>query len=280
MISHSGHYLRPAYLKGLADTYRDVYKQAKPFPHLVIDEFLPVEVLDRVLNEFPKATTFGWQSTDGPVASNLPKSEGQMGETTYKLLLDLNSPTFIGFLEQLTDTDGIMADPALLNNQLNTRQPDTRSLDASPSSDILLKGFAEPHCYARQYLDRKLNLLIYLNKGWKEEYGGHLELWNAEMTRCEKRILPIFNRCVIFSTTDFSYHGHPEPLNCPDGESRKLLMLSYYSRTGDRNQPHPPPVKAAHSSPPDRVLPQLIPEVPRQLKNNVLVFRSNPASKD
>ncbi len=78
-------------------------------------------------------------------------------------------------------------------------------------------------------LDRRLNLLIYLNKDWKEDYGGYFEMWNTEMTRCEKKVLPIFNRCVIFSTTDFSYHGHPEPLTCPEGWTRKSLALYYYS---------------------------------------------------
>ena len=78
-------------------------------------------------------------------------------------------------------------------------------------------------------LDRRLNLLLYLNKEWKEEYGGHFELWNRDVTTCEAKILPIFNRCVIFNTSDFSYHGHPNPLNCPENLTRKSLALYYYS---------------------------------------------------
>lgn len=58
-------------------------------------------------------------------------------------------------------------------------------------------------------LDRRLNVLIYLNKDWISEYGGELQLWDKEMKNCEKKIIPIFNRMVIFSTTDFSYHGNP-----------------------------------------------------------------------
>ena len=78
-------------------------------------------------------------------------------------------------------------------------------------------------------LNRRVNLLIYLNKSWKEEYGGHLELWNREMSECVERILPVFNRCVIFNTSDFSYHGHPDPLTCPDGWTRKSLAVYYYT---------------------------------------------------
>ncbi len=78
-------------------------------------------------------------------------------------------------------------------------------------------------------LDRRLNLLLYLNKDWKEEYGGHLQLWDKEMKNCEQKILPIFNRVALFSTTETSWHGHPDPLTCPEGWSRKSLALYYYT---------------------------------------------------
>jgi Rps23 Pro-64 3,4-dihydroxylase Tpa1-like proline 4-hydroxylase len=72
-------------------------------------------------------------------------------------------------------------------------------------------------------------LLIYLNRNWREEYGGHLELWSRDMKAAERKILPVFGRCVVFSTTDFAYHGHPEPLTCPEGTTRKSLALYYYT---------------------------------------------------
>jgi hypothetical protein len=78
-------------------------------------------------------------------------------------------------------------------------------------------------------LDRRLNLLLYLNKNWKEEYGGHLQLWDKEMTHCEAKVLPIFNRVMIFGTNDFTYHGHPDPLQSPEGMTRKSLALYYFS---------------------------------------------------
>lgn len=68
-----------------------------------------------------------------------------------------------------------------------------------------------------------------LNKDWKSEYGGHFELWDKEMTQCVKKVLPSFNTIALFSTTDFSYHGLPDPLQCPENMSRKSLALYYYS---------------------------------------------------
>ena len=104
-----------------------------------------------------------------------------------------------------------------------------------------LKIHADFNRHPKFNLDRRLNLLLYLNENWKEEYGGHLELWNNQMTACVRRISPIFNRCVIFNTTDFSYHGHPEPLTCPEHVTRKSLALYYYSNgrpETERSRPH------------------------------------------
>lgn len=78
-------------------------------------------------------------------------------------------------------------------------------------------------------MDRRVNVLVYLNEDWKEEYGGHFELWNSEMTKCETKISPKFNTLAMFSTTSNSFHGHPDPLNCPENRSRKSLALYYYS---------------------------------------------------
>lgn len=78
-------------------------------------------------------------------------------------------------------------------------------------------------------LHRRLNLLIYLNEDWKEEYGGALELQHKDMLTPTKKILPMFNTAVIFSTTSFSYHGNPAVINCPENKSRKSLAYYYYS---------------------------------------------------
>ena len=92
-----------------------------------------------------------------------------------------------------------------------------------------LKVHVDFNRHSRLNLDRRINLLIYLNKDWQEEYGGNLELWDRNVSTCHRKILPIFNRCVIFNTNDFSYHGHPDPLTCPEGRTRKSLALYYYS---------------------------------------------------
>lgn len=199
--------------------YREQYATAEPFPHIVIDNFLPEWILEEILEEFPKPKSIDWQKFENSAEKKLAsRSEIQMGKQTRLLLYQLNSSIFINFLEHLAGIKGLIADPHFVGGGLH---------------QIERGGFLKMHVDFNKHsilkLDRRLNLLLYLNKNWQEEYGGHLELWDSNMTRCEKKILPIFNRCVIFSTTDFSYHGHPEPLTCPEGETRKSLALYYYS---------------------------------------------------
>ena len=76
---------------------------------------------------------------------------------------------------------------------------------------------------------RRLNVLLFLNKDWKEDYGGHIELWSSDMQSCEQKILPIANRLVIFTLSNKSFHGHPKPLNCPKGMTRKSIATYYYN---------------------------------------------------
>jgi hypothetical protein len=74
-----------------------------------------------------------------------------------------------------------------------------------------------------------VNAFIFFNPNWKKEYGGHLELWSKDMETCYQRILPTMGRFVVFSTTDFSYHGHPEPLAAPADRARRSMALYYYT---------------------------------------------------
>jgi Rps23 Pro-64 3,4-dihydroxylase Tpa1-like proline 4-hydroxylase len=208
-----------AYLQGLAHQYQQAYAQAQPFPHVVIDNFLPEPILAAVLAEFPTPEQIQWQSFQNKAEKKLAsKDEQQMGDATRFLLYQFNSSTFISFLEELTGIRGIIPDPHFEGGGLHQIQPGG-----------YLKMHVDFNWHDRLKLDRRLNLLLYLNRDWPDAYGGHLQLWDKDMTACEKKILPVFNRFVIFNTTDFSYHGHPEPLTCPPDRTRRSLALYYYS---------------------------------------------------
>ena len=206
-------------LLALAEGNHESYAAGRPFPHIVIDDFLPEWVLDAVLEEFPKPNA-DWFAFDSPLERKLASKDGSiMGEATRHLLYEFNSAPFIDFLERLTGIDALVPDPHLEGGGLHQIEPGGH-----------LKVHADFNRHPRTGLARRLNALIYLNRDWKPEYGGALELWSRDMTTSEAQILPLFNRCVVFSTTDTSFHGHPEPLRCPEGETRKSIALYYYSK--------------------------------------------------
>lgn len=195
------------------------YANAMPYPHVVFDNFFDPTLLDLVLTEFPEPRGVKWQRFDNAHEIKLASaSESSFGPATRLLLYHLNSITFLEFLSSVTGIPDLIADPCFDGGGLHQILPGGK-----------LAVHADFNKHPRYGLDRRLNALIYLNKDWQEEYGGHLELWNSDMTRCEKKILPVFNRLTIFGTSDITYHGHPDPLRCPEGMTRKSLALYYFS---------------------------------------------------
>ena len=214
-----GTFLPLSRMTEIAKSSHASYAGASPFPHVVFDNFFDPALLDLVLSEFPKPGEIEWQRFDNErevkLASNV---EAYFGPTTRLLLYHLNSITFLEFLSSVTGIADLIPDPCFNGGGLHQIRRGGK-----------LGIHADFNKHPRYGLDRRLNLLLYLNKDWREEYGGHLELWNRDMTRCEAKTLPVFNRVMVFGTTDFTYHGHPDPLQCPEGMTRKSLALYYFS---------------------------------------------------
>lgn len=212
-------FLPLARMKEVANSAHAAYIDAKPFPHVVFDNFFNPELIDLVLAEFPKPNAIRWQSFDNAAEIKLASAaEASFGPATRLLMYHLNSITFLEFLSQVTGISNLISDPGFEGGGLH---------------QIVRGGKLGVHADFNKHraynLDRRLNLLLYLNNDWREEYGGHLELWDRQMEKCQAKVLPIFNRVMIFGTTDFTYHGHPDPLQCPEGMTRKSLALYYFS---------------------------------------------------
>ncbi|HVE40521.1 MAG TPA: 2OG-Fe(II) oxygenase [Planctomycetota bacterium] len=203
----------------MAKDHAASYVSADPFPHTVIEDFLPGPVADRLLEEFPDPNKIDWKRQENPRSKKLSTEvlDG-VNAFTYQLLHHFNSPSTLKFLERLTGIKGLVPDPYFVGGGLHQIE-----------RDGYLKIHADFNMHPALKLDRRINLLLYMNKDWKEEYGGHLELWDRTMSKCVKKVLPVFNRCVVFNTLDWAYHGHPEPLTCPPGWTRKSLALYYYT---------------------------------------------------
>lgn len=206
-------------LRRIATDHKQEYVSAKPFPHVVLDDFLPRAAAEDLQLSFPGPRAISWKDKTHEHSKKLASNrEEDMPPAIRQFLLQCNSSIFLSFLEDLTGIAPLIPDPHYEGGGMH-------QIETGGYLDVHA-DFNHHHIYN---LDRRLNMLLYLNRDWKEEYGGHLELWDRDMKTCVKKVLPIFNRCVIFTTSDYSFHGHPVPLTCPPGETRKSLALYYYT---------------------------------------------------
>jgi Rps23 Pro-64 3,4-dihydroxylase Tpa1-like proline 4-hydroxylase len=120
-------------------------------------------------------------------------------------------------VETLTGKSGLIPDPHLRGGGMHQIKPGGK-----------LDIHADFNWHPRLSLNRSVNILVYLNKAWDSQWGGDLELWDKKMEKCVQKYSPIFNRTIIFNSTEDSFHGHPEPLKCPEGTTRKSIAFYLY----------------------------------------------------
>lgn len=216
-LEHS--FFPPKRLAKVLEREGRTYRGADPFPHVVIDGLIEKAALRTVLVEFGKVDETAWKSRSlDTERKRSNEAEETFGPYTTKLIHTLNSGNFLRFLERLTGVEGLIADPYLRGGGLHEIRQGGK-----------LDVHADFNLQRQLRLYRRLNLLLYLNRDWDDAWGGHLELWDRDLTRCARRIVPLFNRTVIFNTTSHSYHGHPEPLACPDKRARRSIAVYYYT---------------------------------------------------
>jgi Rps23 Pro-64 3,4-dihydroxylase Tpa1-like proline 4-hydroxylase len=206
-------------LARLAQEKAHEYQTNHPFPNIYFDNFLPAGAVEKALRDFPEPKQLLWtEFADKDQAKLAFDVAEKLPDSIRDILYFLNSRPMVEFLEVLTGISGVIPDPYFVGGGLH---------------QIKRGGYLEIHAdfnkHTKLRLDRRINVLLYLNQDWKEEYGGHFELWTQDMKSAVHKILPLFNRCAIFSTTSTSYHGNPTPLACPPDRTRKSIATYYYS---------------------------------------------------
>ncbi len=194
------------------------YINNTPYAHIVIDNFLEKEFCKNLELQFPNHNEDFWLKYNNPVEKKLLYNhlDNVMPKNIKKTLLHLNEDWFLMKLKDLTGISGLKSDPKLHGGGMHcTKRMGKLDVHIDYSLHPTLK------------LERRINLILYLNSDWDSKYGGNLELWNKDMTKKIKSIEPKFNRAIIFNTTDISYHGHPSPLICPENKCRKSLAWYY-----------------------------------------------------
>lgn len=197
--------------------FQKKYAQATPYKHIVIDNFLTDEIANSLYNNFPKMTELRKHYKGINENKSEGSSFGQYHGDFVKVLDGIKSPEFVTWLEQVVQIDDLLLPD-------DHRGAGVHQGKNGSFLDIHVDFSVHPILN----MHRRLNLLIFLNKNWKEEYGGLLELWNEDVTVLEKEVIPSFNRAVIFECTETSYHGY-DVIKVPEGETRKSIYSYYYS---------------------------------------------------
>lgn len=219
---------------------RECYQAAKPFPHVVIDDFLPAEIIDLCLAEFGSGelqTAVAYDRAQERFKRQI--NPDTMGVDARRLFYSFNSRPFIRLVENITGISGLIPDPLFAGGGFH---------EIGPGGHLSMHTDFNHH--KPLDLERRVNVLVYLNRDWKDEFGGQLELWDDTMKRCEVSVVPLAGRCVIFNTTSSSNHGNPQPVNHPDGVTRKSIALYYYTATwSDEKRSHTTQFKQRPDSP-------------------------------
>ena len=195
------------------------YRSAVPFPHLVLDNLFSESLLDRVIRELPPLGDAHWVRHDDDHLRQLNlRSALDLGEAGSQLVAFLHSARFLYFLSEVTGIRDLLPDPYLQGAGYHMI-PRGGKFDVHVDRNV---------AYSTGLI-RRLSLLIYLNRDWKHEYGGQLELWSKDGKRPEVIIEPTFNRMTIFEITDENYHGVPAVVRCPKGRSRNCFVAYYHT---------------------------------------------------
>ena len=212
------------------DIELDKFSNNRPYAHLIIDDFFKEDVAKQLSKSFFKYEDRNWHIYKNAIENKKTlNSWNHFNPLQYKVFTELNSFYFVHILGKMVGNN-LYADPGLHGGGLHIH---TNDGNLNPHLDYSI--------HPKIGLQRRLNLIVYLEKDYKEEYGGHLGLWGKKTPslpgNLAKEILPKFNRAVLLDTTQNSWHGMSRKLTLPEDKYRKSIA-SYYlqipQKTADR----------------------------------------------
>lgn len=194
------------------------FLNAKPFENIIIDGFLNEEYANILHNLFPEKFE-GWHKYENPI--EVKYTYDNINELPVELknyFYYLSTNQIITKFREITSIHDLEYDEYLHGAGLHCHPRNGR---------LNIHLDYEKHPYSGK--ERRLNIILFLSKDWKDEWNGFNELWNNDVTKCVKKTKPVFNRAIIFKTNDISWHGLPEKIMCPENYYRKSLAYYYVS---------------------------------------------------
>jgi Rps23 Pro-64 3,4-dihydroxylase Tpa1-like proline 4-hydroxylase len=211
----------------VAAGYRRRYLTATPFPHLVLDGLFPATALAAINAEFDLLGASEWQSYSYALQTKQTSRPNARLPPVAQAYFDrLYSGPFLRFLTRITGIAELLPDPGLTNGGLHQVNTGGRFDVHTDFRNHPVLGF-----------DNRLVVTTYLNRDWRIEYGGALELWRQAPAECARTILPEFGRTVIMGHSPLAAHGHPHPVDAPEGRPRRAALAYFYTNGRDDGAP-------------------------------------------
>ncbi len=223
--------MKQSELKSLAEVCAQKILNAKenvqffvePYKHLIVDDFFTPELVNSILSNFPSPNSDVWERTnDEDIEIKLRtkwQSEFDIPDGILDAIRILNSSLILNAMASRFDIHKLIPDPYFTGGGLN-----------ATVKGGLLDVHVDGNYHDATGCNRRLNAIVYLNPDWEEGWGGEFGLYNETGEVLIKKIAPICNRLMIFDTNDYSFHGLPDPLNFPENEARKSIILYFYTK--------------------------------------------------
>ena len=197
---------------------RSEFKSAEPFESVVIDNFLNKEYAEQLYKVFPENFN-DWYVYENPIEvkyafDDINRLESPLRDYFYYL----STPDIVSLFSYISGIKELEYDEYLHGAGLHSHPRHGR---------LQIHLDYEKHPYSGK--ERRLNIILFLSKDWKEEWNGHNELWGSDLKKCIRKTAVKFNRAIIFKTNDISFHGLPEKIKCPPSLFRKSLAYYYVS---------------------------------------------------
>jgi len=199
------------------------YEKGQPFKYVIIDNFFKEEIAKELADQFPDYNNDKvWNIYKNQLENKrLTPDWNLFPPATYRAFTYLNSPEFLKIIGEIISIDNIIPDMGLHGGGWHI----------TPSGGKL-NVHLDYSIHPKLKLERRANLIIYMSEDWKPEYGGQLGLWSHDVEKnlpkeCISKIDAIFNRAVLFDTTQNSWHGLPDEITSPKNVNRKSLNIYY-----------------------------------------------------
>jgi Rps23 Pro-64 3,4-dihydroxylase Tpa1-like proline 4-hydroxylase len=201
-----------------AEALRQEYVAAKPWPHVVVENGFPEDLLDAIASEITKIDQAHIISSLDDRQIKQEASDG-FGPATRHFLEIVDSESFRDFISTVTGVNNLLSDPTHKLAGAHRTPPGGytkihRDFEVHPDTGLF----------------HRVNLLVYLNRDWPDSYGGSLELWPSDMSAVGRRVIPRFNTMVLWETHGGTLHGLPDPVTCPPNRMRLSVVSYYYTK--------------------------------------------------